>query len=55
MVHSLRTKRRTEIDALNGAIVDLGRKCKIPTPLNEMITNSIQFLELQSEPIPRPA
>lgn len=45
MLQSLRTNRRTEIDALNGAIVDLGKKCNIPIPLNEMIVNSIKFLE----------
>ncbi len=31
-------KGRTEIDALNGAIVRLGRKFNVPTPVNETIT-----------------
>jgi len=45
MLQSIRANRRTEIDALNGAIVELGRKNKVQTPLNKMVTNSIKFLE----------
>ena len=38
-------KGRTEIDALNGAIVELGKKFGIPTPTNEFITNMVKAKE----------
>ncbi len=37
--------RRTEIDFLNGEIVELGQKHHIPTPVNETIVHLIKFLE----------
>ncbi len=37
--------RRTEIDFLNGKIVELGKKHDIPTPFNEMMVASIKFIE----------
>jgi len=45
MLQSIRSQRRTEIDALNGAIVALGEQCGVPTPFNETITHLIKFLE----------
>jgi len=36
---------RTEIDFLNGKIVELGRKHHIPTPVNETMVSLIKFLE----------
>jgi 2-dehydropantoate 2-reductase len=36
--------RPTEIDFLNGAIVRLGRRYKVPTPVNEVVVNLIKFL-----------
>lgn len=36
---------RTEIDFLNGKIVELGRKHGIHTPINETLVNFIKFLE----------
>lgn len=41
----VRTKRKTEIDFLNGAIVRLGKKHGILTPYNSMITNLIKIIE----------
>lgn len=41
----VRSKRRTEIDFLNGAIVRLGKKHGIPTPYNTMITNLVRIIE----------
>ncbi len=38
----------TEIEFLNGAVVEVGRKRGIPTPVNELVVNLIKFLE-QSE------
>jgi 2-dehydropantoate 2-reductase len=37
--------RKTEIEFLNGSIVELGKSHKIPTPVNETLTQLIQFLE----------
>jgi 2-dehydropantoate 2-reductase len=41
----LKQKRRTEIDALNGAIVQHGKNLKIPTPTNEKLTQQIKDRE----------
>lgn len=45
MWQDLHNGRRTEIDALNGAIEKLGQKHSIPTPYNSMITSLIRALE----------
>jgi len=37
--------KRTEIDFLNGKIVELGKKHEVPTPINEVLTACIKFLE----------
>ena len=37
--------KRTEIDFLNGKMVELGRKHKVPTPINEAMVCLIKFLE----------
>ena len=37
--------KRTEIDFLNGKIVELGRKHNVPTPINEAMVCLIKFLE----------
>jgi len=37
--------RRTEIETLNGKVVKLGEKMKIPTPVNEAIYSAIKLLE----------
>ncbi|HBE80969.1 MAG TPA: hypothetical protein DDW65_24755 [Firmicutes bacterium] len=38
-------KRKTEIDSLNGAIVNYGRKLGIPTPVNDYITRLVKIAE----------
>ncbi len=38
-------KGKTEIDALNGAIVELGKKFGVPTPTNEFITKMVKAKE----------
>lgn len=40
--------KKTEIDFLNGRIIELGKKHKIPTPYNEILYNIIKFLELKN-------
>jgi 2-dehydropantoate 2-reductase len=37
--------RKTEIDFLNGKIVELGKKHNIPTPVNATLTSLIKYLE----------
>ena len=39
---------KTEIDSLNGAICELGRKVGVPTPTNELITKLVKAKELLS-------
>ena len=41
--------KKTEIDFLNGKIVDLGRKNDILTPVNETLVNFIKFMEEKNE------
>ena len=45
MLQDLERGRRTEIDYLNGAVVALGKRLEIPTPVNVTITNLIKSLE----------
>lgn len=45
MLQDLLKGKKTEIDYLNGAIVKLGKKLGIPTPLNKLLTVLIKALE----------
>jgi 2-dehydropantoate 2-reductase len=45
MLQDVRKKRRTEIDAINGAIVALGKKFGIDTPENNLLCNQVKELE----------
>lgn len=45
MLQDLRAGKRTEIDALNGAVVNLAEKSGIATPVNAALANLIRFLE----------
>ena len=45
MHQDLMKGRKTEIDFLNGKIVEMGEKHKIPTPINEALVSMIKFLE----------
>ena len=49
MVHDVMAMRQTEIDALNGAIIALGKKHNIATPLNETLFALIKGVEAQYE------
>ncbi|MFX1509038.1 MAG: ketopantoate reductase family protein [Promethearchaeota archaeon] len=48
MLQDILHGRQTEIDFLNGKIVELGKHHKIATPVNETITQLIRFLERQT-------
>lgn len=45
MCQDIEHKRRTEIDFINGAVVSLGKKYGIPTPVNSAIVNLIHLKE----------
>ncbi|MDH3347480.1 MAG: 2-dehydropantoate 2-reductase [Desulfobulbaceae bacterium] len=45
MLQDVRKSRFTEIDAINGAIVQAGKKLSIPTPVNDELTASVKALE----------
>ena len=47
-LQDLRSGKRTEIDALNGAIVALGKKHGVAVPVNEIVYHMIKFMETQS-------
>ncbi len=48
MLQDLKAGKKTEIEALNGAVVALGEKHGVPTPVNNMLTNLIRFKEQNS-------
>ena len=45
MLQDVSLGRRTEIDALNGKICELGRKYGVPTPINDTLTALVKGLE----------
>ena len=45
MLQDIRAGNRTEIDALNGAVVQLGQRHGVPTPTNTTLTRMVQFIE----------
>lgn len=45
MLQDLQAKRRTEIDALNGAVVELAHQYGYDAPVNAVITSLIKFIE----------
>lgn len=45
MAQDVMTKRRTEIESLNGAVVREGAHVGIPTPVNDTITRLVRILE----------
>lgn len=47
MCQDIEHKRRTEIDFINGAVVRLGEKYKVPTPTHKAIVNLIHAKENQ--------
>jgi 2-dehydropantoate 2-reductase len=46
MLQDVRQKRRTEIDAINGAIVREGNRLGIPTPVNQQLVAAVKALAL---------
>ncbi len=48
MYHDIINGNKTEIDFLNGRIVEIGKKYNIPTPYNEVLYNIIKFMEMKN-------
>jgi len=47
MLQDLTRGSRTEIDFLNGKVVELGKRHGIPTPANDCLTQLVRFLEVR--------
>ena len=47
MLQDLTRGNRTEIDFINGKVVELGKRHGIPTPANDCLTQLIRFLEVR--------
>lgn len=45
MLQDIERGRRTEIDYINGVIVELAKDCRLPAPYNHSVTNLIKSLE----------
>lgn len=45
MYQDILNKKRTEIDAINGIIIEEGKKIKIATPVNQVLFNLIKIME----------
>jgi 2-dehydropantoate 2-reductase len=45
MLQDIRNRRRTEIDAINGAVVAAGRRLGVPTPVNAELVRQVKELE----------
>lgn len=55
MLQDVRNGRRTEIDAINGAIVTLGQRLSVATPTNNALVEKIKELEqLMEKDVPLP-
>ncbi len=48
MLQDVRAHRRTEIDAINGAVVEHGRACRVATPVNETLWALVKTVEQDS-------
>jgi 2-dehydropantoate 2-reductase len=52
MWQDLQAGRRTEIEALNGAICHYGEAMRLPTPYNDAVSRLVRFLERSHGPTP---
>jgi 2-dehydropantoate 2-reductase len=54
MLQSLEKGTMTEIDVINGAIVDLGKQYGVPTPVNATLLACVKALESKLRPSFKP-
>lgn len=52
MLQDLQSRRRTEVDALNGAVVAFGEYVNVKTPLNDTLSTLIKLAELSHRHYP---
>jgi 2-dehydropantoate 2-reductase len=45
MLQDVEASRQTEVDVINGAIVDAGKRLSIPTPLNDAMVWMVKSLQ----------
>jgi 2-dehydropantoate 2-reductase len=45
MLQDILAKRRTEIDAINGAVAKIGNELGVPTPVNSLLTSLVYTIE----------
>ena len=45
MLQDVEARRRTEIEAINGAIVERGERLGVPTPINRTLTGLVKIIE----------
>jgi 2-dehydropantoate 2-reductase len=50
MRQDLEAGRRTEVDAIGGAIVQAGARCGVPTPVNARLVDAIHAAERAARP-----
>jgi 2-dehydropantoate 2-reductase len=51
MLQSLERGRRTEIDSMNGYVVEWGRQKGVPTPVNAALKTLVREIEASTRPI----
>lgn len=49
MLQDLLSKRQTEVDALNGAVVQIGKANGIPTPINDTLATLVRLAEMSHQ------
>lgn len=54
MLQDIQRGRRTEIDALNGAVVEMGKKHGVSTPINDIIVSLVKAKEKMNLPYATP-
>ena len=45
MLQDLKKGKPCEVDAINGVVCDFGRKCGVPTPINDRIVEIIKKIQ----------
>jgi len=51
MLQDIQAKKKTEIDALNGAVLQLAERFHVDTPFNFVLCNMIKFLEMNNSTV----
>lgn len=49
MLQDVEAKRKTEVEMLAGKVIELGKKYKVPTPVNELLFKMIKAIEYKNE------